>query len=609
MEELSSRVTKDKFYLEVSVEEAPQRSAPTTKSLPFVPSGFDLSTDDAFAKRLANLSNISVTLYLDRLIKKKQQELLRVIVKNSLSAVGDKLRLRIKTMSFPASSIEEAYTRQQQVLQRKISDLTSREKTLESEREDAKRSLARTKADLERAKENARKVSAPKQVTLGETLAKSIVWIVLGSLAILAMIGGALFLRAGLLSSSATLATSFSQIARAVGEINQGAGGEVIDIAPESDQALLGGGQQALTAGGDTANFPRLYKLREELFASLSQVDEQYTLHNLNQMLSSSADALRGVYVMELMPREVARHLFEKLGAKQKAFVVKFLMAKEHPKNKAELMLAAGEEFITKLLKGHLGAIEEHLSQAIITKLEQLATEQLSQLTKQLGSDAGVRLLLYLRPAVISELLSQLKAGDQKTYEKLAVGFAAIAEFEERSELDQEIEKAIDQLVALDAADKDKKYLPLFREVLAGLDDDHTENLIKVIEEKKRDLGAQLSQTVVTINTYFKLSEDHQAELLEGFSNRDLAALISILSDEQNVTFQNLLDERRLELLIDEKERLEQKSSKEIHKLASVARKKLVSRLQALVKESGSLDQLLGEGSQEDESYTEGQAA
>jgi len=597
-QELSSRLASEKFYVDVAAEVDATESKNIIKNIPIVPDYLGYPKQSGLDNLLSQVTTLSVTLYVDKSIGAEQRKILKIIVSQSLRSAGERLAFQIKTTSFPQPAADLANVQAKETLAKKISDLEEKEKTLERERSEIKQELTLTKSQLAEANEKSRNANlnaeskTPTKTgnSLEDLLFGSSVWIALVVLGLLTIVGLVFVLRAGVIKASGQVAQPFHLIAQALGELGRGRD-ETIDVTPNRESLP---GSSALGLPGAGAVSPaRLEKVHTDLVSSLDTVDEQYTLHYLNQLLSDEQKAASGVYVMEMMPREQARHLFDQLGARQKQRVSKFLTLAEHPRNKAELMLAAAEEFTTKLMKGHLGAIEEHLDQGLITKIELLDSDLLAAIARKLPAEPCMRLLLYLKPETVGELLSTLEYVDPKVHDRLSLELGTLAEFETKSDLDVQIEASIEQALASEARDMEKRYLPFFREVLSSLSDEHTEKVMKMMGEKKQSITEKLSQSVITVATFFKLSRDHQEECLEGFSNRDLAALAAICNPEQKELIQNLLGERRQDLFSDEVERLNLKGKGEIKILAAKARKALVAKVNAMIKTHGSLASLI----------------
>lgn len=606
--ELGARVSEEKFFIKVegSLRQSALDNEPSqTSGIPFLPNtarraGVPNASD--LQSALQSIENLRITLYVDQSLETSEISTLKILLGDILDAENPDSVLRVQKVPFPKSSERQRLSEERDSIERKITDLENRQQELARERNDIANELTQTKLQLEQARaefaaskseQAGRQGSSeppPSPATkksISDSLSESISAFIIGGAILLFLFVALLTLRSSMSQLTKNLAAPFAQIANAIAESGSAGSESVIDVGVSED-----GTSNAAIGEASSATLQRLESLRSELDTSLEKVDEIYTLHTLNQLLDSREHAAEGVYVMELMPREKAKLLFEKLGTKQKMLVTQFLISKTHPANKLELMLAAGEKFKTKLMQGHLGAIREHLSQPVLNKKEQLGEENLMAVMEKLESEAAMRFILHLDPEATARVLSESKTYSPKLFDKLSIGLATLSDFEERSDLDASIEQTIEEVMSQDQRNKEKKYLPLYKDVFSALDDDLTSGIIEVISYNKKSLGNTLANSIITVQTLFKLGSKFQLEVLESLSNREIALLTTMFSAAQTEKILPLFDSRRQDILRDEIDRMSQRSKIDLKSFGAATRKKLIARMEELRAEHGNLQSL-----------------
>jgi len=333
---------------------------------------------------IASTSAVTIEIAFQARYDAATRQEIVTIVEQSLGLIptrGDRVTATDLRIALPNPTAE----RELAILRAEAAERAARAEveTVRQSRDDAARDLALAKAELERvarttqadqkadaaASQPAASTPDPFAKILGETLASlsSLApWAIGGLIAILlvAIAFGGLTLRTAastLGGAIRAIAESLPQLGEKIGSASAGGRDSNNDSLPAREElAALPPARDAMHSASPLAGVPLeaahalVLKIHEELRATFTKrrdTAESIILRRVTQLLADDAPESTGkaVVTLELMGREIANALYQKLGVDEQQAVFNFLERGTHTRPKVELLLEVGEELKTRL--------------------------------------------------------------------------------------------------------------------------------------------------------------------------------------------------------------------------------------------------------------------
>jgi len=493
-------------------------------------------------------------------------------------------------------------------------DLKARLDVLGRERDDAKRDLSQTKAELERI---AREKSASGKSDKGshensDNAAKSpndhsfwqgnLALIIAGALTLIAILVANLAIR----SAARTLGIAVQTIGAGIPALGEKLSGSLSQQSPAllpapetSSRGPTGDGRLSLDDRTNGASLPmeavarRVIELHDELMASVTASNEGVVLEHLSWLLDDESSIGHAVATMELLGKDKANDFYKKLASDHQQGVVNFLRSGVHSRPKGEIMLEVGEALKTRLFGAELPS-RAKFDQGVRNKLVQIDADDLVQVARSLDGDHLARLFAYIGPAKLAAVMTAMYKVDPTKFAKAASLIAKIPSVESNFDLDHELVAAIESQAARNSSDIHGPYLSYYRSLLQSVDDDVASLISEQISASDVRVERYLRETVVTFATFFKLHGDIQEEIVVGMNNRDQAALMAPLKEELKTKISSHLESRRRELVDEEIQRLIGKGLRQVNAAHRLAKEQVVARIMQ-IKGNGLLSDLMAQ--------------
>lgn len=489
-------------------------------------------------------------------------------------------------------------------------EFKSQVETLSREREDAKRDLTAAKSELDRvAREKASTPSADGQKDKDVASSSQTPVEPKGFWQENApLIVGAIIALLAIFASSAALRGASKSLSEAVQSIGAGIpalGDKLSESLAQKPQAMLpasdsfsrGESINGTSATSINAALPmeavakRVLELHTELSNAVDDSNEPLVLEYLSALLEDDLLTSRAVATMELLGKEKANHLYNRLALSHQQKVFTFLRTGVYAKPKGEVMLEAGEELKTKLFGASFSS-RAQLGDDVSQKLLLLGIDGQVAVAHSLEGPSLSRFFLYLEPAKTVTVLSRLREKDPKRFERAAALVVKIPEVETAKDLDQEILTAIEGQLARATADVQAPYLTHYRKIVELADDEVAESLAEFFSAANSRVERFMRETIVTFGTFFKLHGDIQEEIVSTMNNKDLAALVSLIKPELKTVIYGHVEDRRKELVDEELDRLTSKGTRSVNAAHRAAKQQIVQRI-VQIKGNGPLSELL----------------
>lgn len=480
-----------------------------------------------------------------------------------------------------------------------IRDLKGRLESVTLEREETKRDLTRTKTELEqvlRTKNDGDKsFEDPSEIQLSKgkgSLFESNLRVILIAIVTLVVIFVAFW---ALRTAAQILGAALQTIGSSIPLLGEKISEALLGQAPRQPFLAEGSSLNAnriespeVESTWNNAHIPtdsitkRVIELHHELTAVIDAHNEGSVLEHLSWLLDSEASVGKAVATMELLGKDKANNLFNKLSIDHQQKVFKFLRTGIHERPKDLMMLDAGETLKTRLFAAQLPS-RAKFDPLVRDKLVQIDAQGLLQVARSLeGENLLARLFAYIGPDRLASLLSTMYKIDQKKFLKAADAVAKIPAVETNVTLDRELIAAFESQMSRALGDLQGPYLPYYRTLLECVDEDVATPLVGRLSAADKRVASYLRDTVVTFETFFKLHLDLQEAIISNMNNRDLAALLYPLSDVLKTQVYQSVETRRQELINDEIQRVASKGERQALIAHKGAKDQVLARIQQL---------------------------
>ncbi len=430
----------------------------------------------------------------------------------------------------------------------------------------------------------------------------SVAWITggAGTLLAVALLIGLLLIGGSFRSLGNSVSGAVAAIAQALenvgGALSSGRGDGTTQV--DIKQTLAGGHAEgrAEAVGRGRISFEnvekRLKELKQVLTSQLSGRGETAALAQIDQLLGGPAGVELGVAMLEVLGEEQAHRLYLKLNKQRQATVLNFLKNGTYTTVKEERLLEAGDKLKMLMFVEAFGGLRGDLDGRVIEAMIRIQDSDLADVCLKLPREALPRLLSYCEPRRIARILDSVKRVDEAHYAHLVGSVTEIPEARFKTNFDDTLNDRLTQ--ALSGADSDfqREYLEFYREIIEESGDKMRAEVTEKLSTQHPRVKEYLEERVVSFSTLFKLAREYQEEIIDYLANRDLAALLLSSDDRQKGQIQEILDNRRKDLLKDDMTRLEGRGKRQVE-AAFIQAKRLVIDKIAKIKGDGLIQDLM----------------
>lgn len=462
--------------------------------------------------------------------------------------------------------------------------------TLKKEREDALRSATVYKTENERLKSDLTIKSGEVSVlqknnkiethTLIETFKNASPLLICGILLALAVS----LIGFGFFGTGQKLSSSFNAIAQSIKSIqisdNQNSSGgnpSTIAMLPEDhisdpkNSPLIG--SQVMTLESIQA---RIAKLCDSITLQLTPTTEALILQYIMNIALKKKDISRAVITLELLGKEVANKLFQRLPLDTQDQILKFLKEGTYGHAKSELMLETGEELMTKLMAESFMASRSALDQKVYERLYKIPRDEIVNIFTRIDADLVPRLVLYTDAPLLSEILQKVKRKDSVRFKELAVLLSRLPEAERSQAKDEAILSYLDSTLSQIRSNAHLGYIKFYQEIVEGVDEDTGDELVNLMGASYPLLEKQIRSNMVNIQTLFQLPKHLMLEFTTKVSNKHLAVLANQMGQKITDLFFAQISARRRDMIQDELNILANIPADDLKVLFKAARDKAV---------------------------------
>ena len=616
---LERHVPSEEFLLEVNV--IPQEKE--VKNLPYMPDSLgprpvksSTPTDlQPFIKSM-KIEVFFTKRYSGKKVQTQVQSLLFKKLKMKKER-GDSIKFSILGIDVnkPQTEIERSLTRTEADLR----DARQRADSYKKERDDLKLELTTTKSKIDDLKTNLSKSESAEKGSLADKVTdtyKENPWIknaiiIAGILTLFIALYMLSRIFAGAINS---VGDGMRSVAKAIEQSstskNAIESGQDIAVLPPQEEvkALPPPPMSNLPTIPLESLHSRLIKLYDEILENLSVgKSESIIIQHLNNLLTKPETVSRAVAGLELLGRQKASEVFLKLSFEGQELVINFLKNGTYDRPKPELMLEAGEEIKTKLLANYLTDSSRNVSNEVAEKIMQFKDDDLADLVTALNSDVLPRLFIYLEPTKIANIMAHLHKRDEKIYQVAAAALPKLPNSQKSQHLDEKLIVGINQKLKKLTEDAQRPFLKLYQSVIESSDDEIAEDLTNKIAQESAKVAEYLNNQIIFFDTLFRLPKEVVSDVVfERMSNKDIAALLTGVTEDKKEFIHNHIDSRRKDLITEEYERLSAKGPRQV-KIAHKGSKKIVMKILKDLKMSGEIDIALIQQGQQGQQDQQGQ--
>ena len=290
----------------------------------------------------------------------------------------------------------------------------------------------------------------------------------------------------------------------------------------------------------------RIGDIRKEIAEQLNPPTESILLMQLKKWCASKQTVAKGVQLLELLDRQKANQLFEKLDSESQEAILYFLQHGSSKGTKGEQMVHAGEEILTKLMAKPFKDSKLQLNHNVVNAIVKFTYADLIQVFRTIPTDLVPRLLLYFESSSIGDVLGELHKVDRGRFEDIKAILGQIPFAEEDHESDSKLLDVFNRSEKSSLSDRHRPYLKFYQDIIEQAPEELTETLLAEITPNSSSLDKHLRRHIVSFQSFFRLPNGSQAELAAQLSNREIAFLIADLKPESQNVLSTCLSARRL---------------------------------------------------------------
>ncbi|MBC7659811.1 MAG: hypothetical protein H7249_08890, partial [Chitinophagaceae bacterium] len=289
------------------------------------------------------------------------------------------------------------------------------------------------------------------------------------------------------------------------------------------------------------------------------------------------------VFLLDMLGRDNARRVFERLESADQEELMR-LVKHQVPGDKLDASFELIDAYQMRLLTfGWKGGIKsKSLDAELQHAISQLPFEDIPAILNRLREPTIRRFLLYLDSKALGQLIRSVRKSpdSQRLIVKL---MARMPESVQEAGNDNEIKAQFKAHFAKKHDDLYLPYLTQYEEIIGQVGDELEDDIIGQLSDANPDVGQYLKKKLITMGTYFALSDGEKKDLLSGFTNNDFASLLSSIEgeNERNIIFK-MLEETRREMIIEQLSVLAEESKADLAERHKTIRK----RIRALIKQS-----------------------
>jgi flagellar motor switch protein FliG len=299
-------------------------------------------------------------------------------------------------------------------------------------------------------------------------------------------------------------------------------------------------------------SYPELREMLQELQKQHKVQSDPIVMEMLQGFLTQGDQAFKAVLVLELLGPQHANRIFDQLPSDHKDQLLRLIQRAEHAvADKTEALYELAEAYQTRLMaSGWKGGTRATLSEDLQRLIAGLKADEVSYIARQLKDEDSLRrYMLYLDASMLVQLIQSFKRQPQDK-DLILKSLAAMPEALDAGHTDRSIEAIIQQYLTRKREDRYLPYLTQYESIIAQSGEDMEDELIEQISRSNPAVGRHLRRRVVTLGSFFALPESVRADLLEPFSNYELAALTAAFADEEKRSLLlHSVDSRRRELV------------------------------------------------------------
>jgi Mg/Co/Ni transporter MgtE len=301
-----------------------------------------------------------------------------------------------------------------------------------------------------------------------------------------------------------------------------------------------------------------------------------------------------GVAMLEVMSEDLAHRIYMKLNKQKQATVRNFMKKFSYSSAKEERLLEAGEQLKMALFAESFGELRGQLDNAVAEAVIRITDKDLAEACLKVPKEALPRLLIYCEPKRIAKILEHLKRADAKQFEAVVASVIKIPEAKFQSNFDAVLVDRLKQVLSVSESDFQREYLDFYKEIIEESGDKLRGDVAEKLATQHPKIREFIDETIITINTLFKLDSEYQEDIIEYLSNKDIAALFTSLEADQKADLLVMVDERRRELLDDDVTRLNARGKKQIEAAFEQAKRLVIERILVL-KGEGTIQELMSQ--------------
>lgn len=565
---------KDRFYILANADVA---TAPA--EIPYDPSSYRSSLASiSFLEIVQQVTSLEILVTISDEVADSTMTSLRMLVESRFGGGGlGKVSIKFSKASLVVPPRDFSLIENLRQAKAKIDELEAKKQELEKQLSEIKSELNDKDQSALKLQDELKKLEAElqaaKDLSKDEERFEKKVGLVAGEIKpLVIMMLGVLFLSillfaiapakilstaiknigAGFGEIGAALKSVGESIGTAIGSLRDGGLGKESDAKEEKAAIATGGAVtdgQVANSGAQEFHYRHILVLIEELQKLVDADAADFLVEYLNSMLDHSIDL--GMASLEIIGKENANMIFEALPSYKKEIVRNFMQGNGYSrKSRVEWLIQAGESLKSVLamkswLKPNFQR-QKQLSQSLL----KLKPADVRTLFNKLETDELARLFQYYESQKLAEIINEMS--DPEAIAKIGPALAQMPKVAADANIDTKIAAQIGEIMQSQENNDYLRHMNYYEKMLTQVSDDIAEQISQPLSQADATLRRLVDEKVVSLSLLSQIDEASLQAVVDGLSNKALAALLTMLDETAAASLRSTLNERRSGLITEE---------------------------------------------------------
>lgn len=279
---------------------------------------------------------------------------------------------------------------------------------------------------------------------------------------------------------------------------------------------------------------------------------------------------------LEFLGEKHASGIYQRLSAKHRKRIVRFIKAGVYTNTRLETVLSAAERLFSTIYGDRFFKVQGGLSSQVAVRLASFDQEMFSALVAEIPTALLSRLMSYVDASFVARTLEVFRYQNKSRFQLIAE--ALLSPSTNVATSDNQILEFLNKWIpTMSSATNLKEITESYSDIVSMVPEDIRSAIYSHLEKKDPELKNALEDRYITMNTFFSLKDVYLETVMETVAIKDVA---SVLHSGETVAVEralNMVSELRRNLISDAMTKLESLSTEERLRLYRESAEKIAS--------------------------------